>query len=377
MKRVGILTHYHNSNNYGGVLQAYALCRVLRELGTEAEQVRYVMCAPPQSKAELLRKLLDVKQLSQRIQRKLSPEPPELAGRRAAFARFRDECVPHSEAVYTHETIAQCGPLYDGFVTGSDQVWNPLNWQEAYMLTFVPEGKTKFSYAASVAREELTEAQRADFRRCLVGYRGVSVREQRAVELLRDLSPVPVEQSLDPTMLLTAGQWDAICTPRQIEEPYVFCFLLGEDRAQRETARAFAAAKGLPLVTLPYLAGTRRRCDDGFGDRQLFDVAPGALLSLIRHAEYVLTDSFHASVFSGVYRKEYFVFTRLFQEAMSVRIRTLTELHGSEDHFCDRPERLSADYLLSLPPIDYSAQSGELLRLREESLAYLRRMLDL
>ena len=145
MKRVGILTHYHNSNNYGGVLQAYALCRVLRELGTEAEQVRYVMCAPPQSKAELLRKLLDVKQLSQRIQRKLSPEPPELAGRRAAFARFRDECVPHSEAVYTHETIAQCGPLYDGFVTGSDQVWNPLNWQEAYMLTFVPEGKTKFS----------------------------------------------------------------------------------------------------------------------------------------------------------------------------------------------------------------------------------------
>lgn len=375
MKKVGILTHYHDSNNYGGVLQAYALCCVLRELGAEAEQVRYVMCAPPQSKTELLRKLLDVKQLPQRLRRKLSPQLPELAGRRAAFARFRDDCVPHSESVYTNETISQCGQLYDMFVTGSDQVWNPLNWQEAYMLTFVPEGKPKFSYAASVARETLTEAQRTDFRRCLADYRGVSVREQQAAKLLRDLSPVPVEQSLDPTMLLTADQWDAICTPRQIETPYVFCFLLGEDRKVREIARAFAAAKKLPLVTLPYLTGTRRRCDIEFGDRQLFDVSPGDMLSLIRHAEYIITDSFHASVFSGVYRKEYFVFPRLFQEAMSVRIRTLTELHGSENHFCDRPERLNVNYLLSLPPVDYSAQSGELIRQREESLSYLRRML--
>lgn len=375
MKKVGILTHYYNSTNYGGVLQSYALCRVLEDLGAQGEQVCYQMYAPPQSKRELLRKLLDVKQLSQRVRRRLAPEPAALAGRRAAFARFREELVPHSGAVYTHETIGECAPLYDAFVTGSDQVWNPLNWQDAYLLTFVPPDKPKFSYAASVSRQSLTEAQQADFRRCLAGYKGVSVREQRAVELLSPLSPVPVEQSLDPTMLLTAGQWEAVCEPRQVEGPYVFCFFLGEDVRQREVARAFAAAKGLPLVTLPYLTGTRRRCDDRFGDRRLFDVSPGALLSLIRHADYVLTDSFHASVFSGVYRREYFVFTRLFQADMSVRIRTLTRLHGSEDHFCDTPERLSADYLLSLPPIDYAGHGGELERLREQSLDYLRRML--
>ena len=388
MKKVGIITFYYNARNYGASLQAFALCKAIQGLGYGAEQISF---APPpltQSRAERFKTMplgLKCRKAASFALRKAGSVSFKVTHRAAqreteqqirlrdkAFADFQRNVIPHSEAVYTETDIGTCVNQYQAFVAGSDQIWNPEWFHEAYLLRFVPSGHTKLSYAASVTKNELTEQQQEVFRAALRDFTAVSVREPNAVELLQPVAPVTVEWSLDPTLLLSRQQWDEICVPRVIEEEYVFCYFLGEDRGQRRTARRFAKQRGLKIVTLPHLLGELRRCDAGFGDHQLCDASPAQFVSLIRHASYVLTDSFHATVFSELYQRPYAVFQRQGFSAMSSRIYNLCKLFGREAYFCDTPKKATVEYLKTLPAPDFSAPLPEFARMKEKSLAYLR-----
>lgn len=383
MQKVGIITHYYGSRNYGGVLQAYALCRVLKELGYESEQISYRITpsAPLRTgapaKRGFLEKLLDTQHLRRYFNIKVATPllQPKLAQRAQAFAAFREQAIPHSDTVYTAETVAACTKDYTSFITGSDQVWNPDSYDPAYMLSFVPAGRTKLSYAASLSVPVLSNEAQSQYRTDLADYTAISVREQDAVNLLKELAPVPVEWVLDPTMLLSQAQWDEIAPPREVRQPYLFAYFLGEDPAQRAAVTAFARKRGLKIVTLPHLMGVYRGCDRTFGQDRRYDVSPAAFVSLIKHAEYVVTDSFHAMAFSNLYQKEYFVFQRSGHAAMSTRIQTLAKLFGSEDHFCDTAEKVNAAYMEQLKPIDYTETSGDFEMMQKKSLAFLRNAL--
>ena len=107
-----------------------------------------------------------------------------------AFSEFNLKKIPHSEQVYNKETLAQTPATYDAFITGSDQVWNFWGDTSSYLLDFVPSDKIKLSYAASIARDSLTEEQREIFRKSLKDYKAISVREKSAERLLEGLTPV-------------------------------------------------------------------------------------------------------------------------------------------------------------------------------------------
>lgn len=352
-RKVGIITHYYKSRNFGGVLQAYALCRYLRGLGYDAEQICYAMngtspTPPPPPFWNRLKRLTVQKVRLKLINRCLAGRFRKQA---AAMTAFGEEQVPHSEKVYTAETIRDCRG-YDAYITGSDQVWNPDWYEPAFFLTFVPEGGRKIAYAASLGHSSLSEAQAMLFRESLRGFSAVSVREEDAVELLSPLSPVPVERLLDPVLLLSREQWDEICADRLVKEPYVFCYFLGERSGPRALAEKFAKKRGLKTVCVPHLFGTYRPCDRSFGDKRLYGVSPREFLSLIKHADYIFTDSFHALVFSELYGKEYAVFRRSGGDAMSGRIYSAAELFGSRARFCEGEEQETMEYLESLPPAD-------------------------
>lgn len=374
--KIGIITHYYKSTNYGGNLQAYALCRALNDFGCQAEQIAYDKSAdqlfPKQScrgLAYLTRRA--VSKLRRFLgNRRLHSIRTELNSRKQAILQFNETAIPHS-VCYHRGNIAQANGKYDIFITGSDQVWHPKAVCGAYLLDFVWEGKTKLSYAASVSTDSLPEEYRLRYQQCLADFDGVSVREADAVELIRPLSPVEVKWVLDPVFLLEKQQWDEICPERKIEEPYLFCYFLGEDHKARLLAREYAEAHGLKLVTLPHLSGKYISCDVGFGDRQLYDVSPGDFVSLIRYAECVLTDSFHATAFSIIYEREFFVLPRSGHRAMGTRIQSLTGLIGAEAHFCAEPEQTTIAYLKTVPAVDYSMESASLATMKKASLKFL------
>lgn len=379
MKKIGIITHYYQSRNYGGNLQAYALALYLNQNGYHAEQISYQGNYAASRNAGS-RKLIDWVKLPFRIARSVTLRVVKgmeekthhvSARRKQAFAPFNLEMIPHSEAVYDVSTVCRCADDYDIFITGSDQVWN-LKWKNpAFFLDFVPSDKKKISYAASIAAESLTDEQKANLRDYLRDFDAISVREKGAVALLSDLTSIPVIHTLDPTFLIDRGQWDRICSPRPVEEDYLFCYFLGENKKERRLAREYARKHQLKLVTIPHAGGSIRVSDIGFGEVRCFDASPADFLSLIKHAHSVFTDSFHAVVFSNLYEKQYYVFNRTGSGEMSSRIQDITELFGTKERFCCTKERENLQYITSLKEIDYSRKNLVFEKLLAESKAFL------
>ena len=390
MKKIGIVTHYYKNVNFGGNLQAYALCKFLNERGYSAEQISFTfMEGGTQKTAEksifgkikekgffgcmkwgcaLVQKPFAKFKKVNRYKRKYSLRQRRLK----AIEHFNDKLIPHSEKVYTAQEIQSSVNDYDVFITGSDQVWNMSWYKPAFFLDFVPSHKTKLSYGASLGKTQLTPEQKEIFKKNLSDFKGISVREKSAIGALEDVTNSKVQHVCDPVLLLEREDWDKVCADRIVKEKYVFCYFLGRNKAERKIAEKYAKQKGLKLVTIPYANGYDVHVKD-FNKKniRMFDSGPQEFLSLIKHAQYVFTDSFHAVVFSYIYQKQYFVFNRDKTASMSTRITDVTALLDTEERFCVGKERENLQYVLGLKDIDYAKENREIEKLRKDSIDFL------
>lgn len=378
-KKVGVVSLFYNSTNYGGVLQSYALVEVLNSLDANAHQICYQRVSSASTKRFL--KIFNPIKLCRFVKgvihnfknrKNLKIIVNNVAAKRfKPFSLFVEANVPKTDKVYNQHTIKETLNDFDIFVSGSDQVWNVNYYDEIYRLDFVPQTKYKFSYAAGVSSGELTKNQKRIFQKSLSTYDSLSVREREAVNVLQPLTDKKIEWVLDPTLLLSVERWNNICAERKIDEKYIFCYFLGLLSIDNAKIMEFAHKRGLKVVMMPYLTGTA--CDDSdFGDYKIYDAAPQDFISLIKYAEYVFTDSFHATVFSHIYKKNFFVFNRAGLKSMNDRIYSLTSLFDTQERFCDTKEKETLEYIESLPPIDYSKPFPKFEEMKEKSLDFLK-----
>jgi hypothetical protein len=199
------------------------------------------------------------------------------------------------------------------------------------------------------------------------------VREKSDVELLKDLCKQPIEWVLDPTLLLDAQQWKDVSSQRICKEKYIFCYFLGSENRPRKLARDYAKKYNLKLITIPYLTSEYPFSDfvKRKNEKRLYDVGVEDFLSLIKYAEVVFTDSFHAVVFSGIFKRQYFVFERAIGVSMNSRIKSLVDVYETPERFCDIESKESLDYLESLQSIDYSRNLLKLENMKEKSKKWL------
>ena len=383
MKRIGIITHYFKNKNYGGNLQAYALSEIITKQGFYTEQICFdktEICLPffkrifSSGIIGLIKKIwcFPKKKIVGFLKNSEKKTHKVFIRRNKAMYHFNQKIIPHSDGVYNTQTIKECVGNYDVFITGSDQVWNFTWYHPPYFLDFVPSDKIKMSYAASIAKNSLTKEQKEIFKKSLKDYKAVSVREPSAVKLLEGLSPVEVKTTLDPTLLLRKEDWDEVCADRVIEEEYCFCYFLGENKEERKIATDFAKKHNLKLVFIPHATGVDISLPDlKMKGEKLYEVSPEQFLSLIKHAKYVFTDSFHAVVFSNIYQKQYFVFNRSKKGEMSSRIVDITALFNQSERFCAGKERETLEYVESLSEIDYSQPNEKFEQLKKESIEFL------
>lgn len=385
--KIGILTHYYGSNNYGGVLQAYALVKVLRDMGYDAEQVcfllnqREILDGSCIKKAEeqtsvvnkpmIQKKRCIMIRIASRIKRAIYArtkgrylqkketqrlneiEQSFLKPRREAFRRFRD-FVSHSKNEYSTNALFALNDEYDAFITGSDQVWN-LKWQSpAFFLEFADVDKKKIAYAASAGASEFDDLQKAYLKRVLPKYDAISVRESDLVGTYQDIAGVKAEFVLDPVLLLAADEWDNVASERLIEDKYLLCFFYDPTEKPYELAKKYAAQHGLKIATVSYALGDKKmKIEDSFGDYKLGQASPKDFISLIKYAECVFTDSFHCNAFSILYNRPFFTFGRAGMNGMQSRIVSLTTMFGCEDRFCGSDERITIDYLNKVNDVNY------------------------
>lgn len=402
--KIGILTHYYNSTNYGGVLQAYALTKVLRGMGYDAEQICFSYydwhelnancindsqrqnafsaadqekknCSGLQSMYSGLKKAVWARtkgRIRRETERKRQiAKDIFITPRFASFTSFRD-FIPHSDKVYSVNTLFMVNEIYDAFITGSDQVWNFVWHNPSFFLEFADKDKKKIAYAASAGASEFDMVQKKYLSRVLPRFDAVSVREENLVGTYKDIAGVHAEYVLDPVMLLTAEDWDEIASDRLIDEKYIFCFFYNPISSQYELIKQFAEKKGLKIALIPYaMGGIQLTVDDDFGDYRMGAASPVDFISLIKNAEYVFTDSFHATVYSLIYQKQFFTFVRNYAVDMNSRITALSKLFDCEDRFCATEDKMRIEYLSGLKQKEYSDLPCKHNELRERSISFL------
>lgn len=306
MKKVGIIT-IHNSPNYGACLQSYALYRYIQQQGNDVEIIdlhrpfayedyipskKYVSCRSV--KRSLLSKIKgNVKRFIG-----VKTKSPSLYSP-SAIKKFDEfnSVIKLSKPYRGIDELYANPPLYDLYISGSDQLWNPTQAYclEPYFLTFVPNGQgKKISYATSVGITDLRDNEKKDFAKWLNLYDDISVREYQAQSLLQGLlADKKVNQVADPTFLLDSKEWKNMAVkPKQSK--YILMFTLQHRPEILEYCLQLSKQSGLPLIELGQV---QPDVLDG-SYTAVKDAGPREFLGYIENAELVITDSFHCTVFS-------------------------------------------------------------------------------
>ncbi len=316
--KIGILTLYYKNYNYGGMLQAYALEKCIETMGVECEQISFdrkvsMLVNKKTQKYEYPNRIVWAvaalkKWVKDAVVQKGFGDKIEKAI--PYFDVFMNQ-IPHSR-VYDSETVKECISDYSRIIVGSDQVWNPLFAGKEYLLQFF-NGK-KASYAASIG--DYTKINREEMGKALESFDHISVRELTDESFLKSFIRKDVNCVLDPTLLLSANEWRKVEKEpiAKIEKPYIFVYLIGAEEDNKNIVKGIRNS-GYNLVCIP-----RHFEDTKSTNMSVYDAGPAEFLHLIDHAEYVITDSFHASVFSIIFNKGFSVLRR---KTMNQRLEDL------------------------------------------------------
>ena len=378
MKKTGILTMYYNSVNYGGLLQAFALPFVIQKhIGIPAEQIRY-----PQQNTDTdlctskSKKSLSIYQLGINFFSALTSNNRRI--RKESVLEFKND-IPHSRNIYSHETIQQCNSNYEIFICGGDQIWNGEMVGEhldVYTLQFVNQGLKKIAYSPSVAISHMSKQVEDCLGKGLLGIDRISVREKRSLDILKRLSDKKIEVVVDPVLLLNKSEWLEQSRPTKINGKYILCYLLGDSITQRKAVEIISKRLKLRIVTFPHiLVNNVRKCDLFFGDIKDYTSGPRQFLDLINNAEFVITDSFHACVFSMIFETPFIVFERNKPSEkgnMNSRIYDFLEEYHLENQLVNVEKAMN---LSRIPEVDYSFAHEHWFHRRNDSIEYLTRAL--
>lgn len=377
MKKIGLSVCY-DTKNFGSQLQVLATVKKIEESGYQTEIIRYKKKLTPRFVLQMLPRLFNGYFVSNKLanykkKKKIASHPvinEQVSIRNKRFDAFVTKYFTNLSKPYCgwENLVRETAEAYDGFLCGSDQLWLPSNLgSHFYTLEFAPENKTKIAYATSFGVSQIPWYQKRRTAKYLKRFQSVSTREIAGSRIIEDLTGKEPQVVCDPTLLFDARGWaDMIPDNRIIEGDYVFCYFLGDNPEHRQEALKLKEKTGVKLVTCPFLDNFVEE-DRSFGDIQMFDMDAADFVNLIRHAEYILTDSFHGSVFSILHHKKFITFNRFNagNNSRNSRIDSLCTLLGLEER------RFQGDVQAVCRDIDYDPVEEKLEKLRLDSCAYL------
>lgn len=312
MRRIGVVTYCH-CQNYGAELQAYALQETLRRIGWQSEIIQFERSRITWqqkcykfSRAIFMRikrspfhGVIDVVKIMARpVMRRLSsPSQVALKGLELRSSRFEAFWATYENHTEKIDFTGLGGLNYEVLIAGSDQIWNWLQTGDVspFFLMFGSEKCRKCSYAASLSESYIPRRYRDMYVNGLKNLDFVSVRESMGQAELQKLTSKPVEVVLDPTLLLARSDWSKVWSDAiKIEQPYIFSYSLNESPMYVKEVAAMANTFGMKVVNIkssPWGTGRPEFID-------VFDAGPREFLYLLAHSKFVVTNSFHGTIFA-------------------------------------------------------------------------------
>ena len=294
---------FNRAHNYGAFLQVYALQEKIKMLNYDVQVVDL--------KVNEIVKNYKIFKISKNIKTTikriiyLKKDYRNLKVRYNNFKRIIEEKLNLTKAVKRLSQIKNVLNKKDILITGSDQVWNAeiINNKFDLFTLAIPGNNYKISYAASVGDVKLIEKYKEKYINNIGKIDKISVREKDAEIKLKQLINKPIEIVLDPTLLLTCAKWNELVkNTHKVKEKYICAYVVSPDEEYVKIVNQISATTGLKVIHF----GLR---NPGYKNvlQTAYTEGPLNFVDYIRNAEYVVTTSFHATVFSIIYNKKFFV----------------------------------------------------------------------
>lgn len=373
MKTIGIIT-YHHYYNFGTMLQALALQEKVEQLGYRAELIDFKQ-DNSLSRYEMIKlriKRMPVYIKERKKYRVLADSREKIKEKNELFEQFYKTYLHVGKKKYTTtQQLMENPPVYDGYIVGSDQTWNPFvaHSPEAFFLPFVENKSKKGSYGPSLAVKSLSDEKEKEYRKKLSSFSFLSCREQDGAQLLSRITQKEVKCVLDPTLLLSAEEWEKYCEYEIPKEPYILVYFLGEKSEHRRAVEKIQKLTNWKIVSLPaaYIEMENKDYEKVWG-------GPKEFLSLIRGAALICTDSFHGTMFSINFQRNFFSFCKSSdseESSENSRLYSALNIFGLSNRIIHNMDNLTAEDI----SIDYKNVIPILEEQRIYSIEYLENML--
>ena len=368
--KIGVLT-LPLHNNFGGILQAYALQRVLKSLGYNAvliDKPKYISFGPWYKRyliyvKRALQKYLMRKDIVVRADVEHNWVPKIIAKH---TDKFIDKYI---KRIFTKDFSNVKKEDFDALIVGSDQIWRPKYFfsaiENAY-LDFAKEWNIKrIAYAASFGTEEweYTEEQTAKCAKLVKGFDAVSVRESSAVELCHEKFGVDAQHILDPTMLLSKEDYIKLFEKAGTNKSdgNLFCYILDENTEKKTMIDSLSKETGLTT----FYVNSRYEDPNAPLEERIQQPVEKWLRSFY-DAEFVITDSFHACVFSIIFNKPFIVYGN--KERGLARFESLLKIFALEERIVTSLNDI--DKIIN-KPIDWDTVNRKHKEWKEKSISFL------
>lgn len=340
-KKVGIIS-FQNANNYGALLQLFALQTAVEKLGEKAEIINY-----ESQNFDLEEFQLD------------------------CFKDFKHKYLKLSPKYVKGGDIDTSN--YDVIVTGSDQVFNPALTKNdsTYFLDFIKkdEGIVKASYAASTSIDgEKEKTVREFFAKYLKEFSFVSLREKEFIPIAQEYTKEKVISCVDPTQLLSANDYESIINiPEITDRGYILLFRIWPYEKLRDFANILSLHTKKKLVAVTFYEGEYTFVE---GSKIVKQLEVPKWLSYFKNADLVITDSFHGLMFSIIFRRPFYIWAK--KDARAYRIKNiLKSLELSDRMYRDDIVPSKIDF-----SIDYTKANEKLSIMKESSIEYLKQIIN-
>lgn len=361
----------HDVYNHGASLQAYALMKYLNNKGHDVEIIDYkpdylsghykiFSIDNPKWEKNIITKII---YLSLKVPYKI----PGLK-RKREFDKFTKKYLNITPNRYSsNEELKLDIPQADAYLCGSDQIWNSLHRNgrdSAFYLDFVPNNKIKASYAASFATDSIDDVYKEFVKENVSKLDGVGVREISGVKIVHDLGIKKAVNVFDPVFLLDENEWNKI-GKANFNEKYILVYDFDKNPLIEKLAKEIANKQGYKIYTISHYKA-------GYEDKSFRYSGPETFVSLVRNAEFVISNSFHAVVFSIIYEKQIAIVNRT--EGINTRMRDLLNCLKLENSMVK-----DSDYKLDelLEKIDYKLVKSILNEKIKFSKEYLENVLSI
>ena len=342
--KVSILT-YHDEDNYGATLQAYATYKAIEQLGHQPEFIDLKL----PNKGGLVNKIV-------------------FFIKRLRFNRFRNRFFLRKTAAYhSLEELRQNPPLSDVYLIGSDQTWNPEISKDlalAYWLDFGADSIKRISYAASFGKaiwEDSIYAPTEKVAALLKRFSRVLVRENTAVDICKEMFGVNAQQVVDPVLLF--DDYKEVIGDVQVDKNKVIVYKLVNSTDFYDKVLTFTKKNGQQVHSI----GSLRRLK---GYVCKYPVGVEGWMKEFATANTIFTDSFHGTVLSLIFRKQFVVYVG--DPKRLTRIKSLLASLGLENRICSSEVSEEALEEIINTSIDYSEVTTKLNKLRENSWTLLK-----